>query len=84
VISCKISSLRLFLWTLVGSLVSFIIVLLGSGTGNQENGFHPFFFFPSSHLELCNYVLDRLVGGFSHLFPFPWFNLCVMAVLVVS
>jgi hypothetical protein len=39
-----------------------------------ENGFHPFFVFPSLHLVLCNYVLDRLFGGFSHLFSFPWFN----------
>jgi hypothetical protein len=25
-------------------------------------------------LVLCNYVLDRLVGGFILLFYFPWFN----------
>jgi hypothetical protein len=34
--------------------------------------FHPFFAFPLLHLVLYNYVLDRLVGGFSHLFSFPW------------
>jgi hypothetical protein len=39
-----------------------------------ENGFYPFFVFPLLHLVLCSYVLDRLVGGFSHLFSFPWFN----------
>jgi hypothetical protein len=39
-----------------------------------ENGFHPFFVFPLLHLILCNYVFDRLVGGFSHLFSFLWFN----------
>jgi hypothetical protein len=33
-----------------------------------KNGFHPFFFFPLLLLVLCNYVLDRLVGVFSHLF----------------
>jgi hypothetical protein len=27
----------------------------------EENGFHPFFVFPSLHLLLCNYVLDRLL-----------------------
>jgi hypothetical protein len=35
------------------------------------NGFHPFFFFPSLHLVLFNYVLDSLVGVFSHLFSLP-------------
>jgi hypothetical protein len=25
-----------------------------------ENGFHPFFVFPSLHLVLCSSVLDRL------------------------
>jgi hypothetical protein len=37
------------------------------------NSFHSFFI-SSLHLVLCNYVLDRLVGGFSLLFSFPWFN----------
>jgi hypothetical protein len=36
-----------------------------------KSGFHPFFFFPSLHLVLCNYVLDGLVGGFNHLFSLP-------------
>jgi hypothetical protein len=40
------------------------------------NGFHPFFFFPSLHFVLCNYVLDKLVSGFSHLFSSPWFYFC--------
>jgi hypothetical protein len=39
-----------------------------------KNHFHPFVVFPSLHLVLSNYILDRLVGGFSHLFYFPWFN----------
>jgi hypothetical protein len=33
-------------------------------------------------LVLCNYVLDRLVGGFSNLFSFLWF--CFVTVLVIS
>jgi hypothetical protein len=46
-ISCKISSLRLFLWTSLGYLVTFIIVLLGSGWG------YPFSSFPTeSSIEL--------------------------------
>jgi hypothetical protein len=73
------------LWTLLGSWASNIFVLLDYGTWYPfssfpfdcsikfENGFHPFFFFPVLHLVLCNYV-DRLLGGFSHLFSFPWFN----------
>jgi hypothetical protein len=79
VITCRISSLRMFLWTSLGPLVSFIFVLLESRTRYQfssfpsesciklfwwgENGFHPFFFFLSLYLVLCQYVLDRLVGG---------------------
>jgi hypothetical protein len=66
--------------------VTFIIVLLSSGTGYpfsafstlpcielffEANGFHPFFFFPSLQLVLCSYVLDRLVGVFDALFSFP-------------
>jgi hypothetical protein len=35
----------------------------------------------SLHLLLCNCVLDRLVGGFSHLFSFLWFNFCFVDVL---
>jgi hypothetical protein len=79
--------------------VTFIIVLLGSGTGYpfsplpsesyiefsfEESDFHPFFFFPLLHLVLCNYVLDRLIGGFNCLFSFPCFNFCVVTDLVVS
>jgi hypothetical protein len=41
VISSKISSLQFFLWVSLGSLVTFIIVLLGSGTG------YPFSSFPT-------------------------------------
>jgi hypothetical protein len=33
--------------------------------------FLPFFFFPSLHLVLCYYVLDRIVGGFNFLFSVP-------------
>jgi hypothetical protein len=40
----------------------------------EECGFHPFFFFPSLQLVLCNYVLDRLLGGFNCLFSLSWFN----------
>jgi hypothetical protein len=58
--------------------VTFIIVLLGSGTGYpfssfltkssielffEECSFHPFFFSPLLHLVLGSYVLDRLIGG---------------------
>jgi hypothetical protein len=86
VLSSKISSLRVFMWVSLSSLVTFIIVLLRSGTGYsfssfstescvelfffEESGFHPFFF-PSLHLVLCNYVFDRLVGGFNCLISFP-------------
>jgi hypothetical protein len=55
---------------------SCINLFLGGG-----NGFHSFFFFPSFLLVSCNHscwyhvtILDRLVGGFSHLFSFPWLN----------
>jgi hypothetical protein len=41
VITCKISAFSLFLWTLLGSLVSFIFVWLESRTG------YPFSSFPS-------------------------------------
>jgi hypothetical protein len=50
----------------------------------QESGFDPFFLFPSLHLVHCNYVPDRLVGGFSHLFSFAWFNFCVVTIFVVN
>jgi hypothetical protein len=50
----------------------------------EESGFHPFFFFPLVHLVVCNNVLDRVVGGFSHLFSFPLFNFCFVTVLVLS
>jgi hypothetical protein len=68
----------------LGLLVTFIIVLLGSGTRYPffsfppnpllnyflgESGFHPFFS-PLLYLMLCNYVLDWLVGGFNCLFIF--------------
>jgi hypothetical protein len=47
VISCKISSLWVLLWALLGSLVSFIIVLLESGAR------YPFYSLPSkSGIEL--------------------------------
>jgi hypothetical protein len=36
------------------------------------------------HLVVCNNVLDRVVGGFSHLFSFPLFNFCFVTVLVLS
>jgi hypothetical protein len=48
----------------------------------EDRGFHPFF--PSLNLMLCNYDLDRLIGGFNCLFSFPWFNFCVVTYLVVS
>jgi cytosine/uracil/thiamine/allantoin permease len=63
-ITCRISSFRVLLWSLLGSLVQFIFVLLESGSGYPfssfcsksctswflgENGFHPFFFFPYFH-----------------------------------
>jgi hypothetical protein len=35
-------------------------------------------------LTLHNYVLDRLVGGFSHLFSFPWFNFCFLALFLAK
>jgi hypothetical protein len=50
----------------------------------EECGFYPFFFFPSLHLVLCNYVLDRLVGGFNCLFSFPWFNFCIVTNLGIN
>jgi hypothetical protein len=49
----------------------------------EESGFHPFFLFPSRHLAVCNYVLDSVGGGFSHLFSSLLFNFFV-AVLVLS
>jgi hypothetical protein len=99
VITCRISYLRVFLLALLLSLMLFIFVLLESGTGYPfssfpsefciklfcgENGFHPFFVFPSLHLVLCNSVLDRLVGGFSHLFSFPWFNFVLWLYWICS
>jgi hypothetical protein len=32
-------------------------------------------------LALCNYILDRLVGGSRLLFSLLWFNFCFVAVL---
>jgi hypothetical protein len=49
-----------------------------------ENCVHPSFVFPTLHLVLCNYVLDRLVGGFSHLFSFPWFDFVLWLYWVFS
>jgi hypothetical protein len=85
------------LWAFLGSSVSYIIVLWESSTGYpfsllpsefwiiiiffEESGFHPFFLLL---YLLCNYVLDRVVGCFSHLFSFPWFSFCVVNVLVIS
>jgi hypothetical protein len=75
---------------IIGFLVWFVFVLLASGTGYPfssfpcesciklflwKNDFHPFFFLPSLYL-----VLHRLVGGFSHLLSFPWFNFCFLVV----
>jgi hypothetical protein len=37
----------------------------------KENGFHPFFFFPSIHLVLCHYAFDWLVAGSDCLISFP-------------
>jgi hypothetical protein len=83
VITCRIYSLRVFLWASLGSL-SFIFVLLESGIG------YPFSSFPSesciklfwgvdwfpSHLlhPIVPLVLDRLVCCFSHLFSSSCFN----------
>jgi hypothetical protein len=36
----------------------------------EMSSFHFFFFFPSFHLVLCNYVLYRLVGDFDCLFSY--------------
>jgi hypothetical protein len=77
------------LWASLGSLLSFISILLESGTGYPFSSilsesfiklfwggeWFPFLF----HLPIIphgtiNYVPDRLVGGFSHLFSFPWLN----------
>jgi hypothetical protein len=46
--------------------------------------FHSFFFFPSLHSVLCNYVLYWLVGNFNCLFSLPWFNFCVVTDLVLA
>jgi hypothetical protein len=66
-ISCRISSFRVFLWASLGSLSWFIFVSLESGSGILfssfpsgsctnlllgENGFHLFSVFPSFHLLL--------------------------------
>jgi hypothetical protein len=71
VITCRISSLRLFFWALLGSLASFIFVLLESGTGYPfssfpyescmklffgKEWFPSLFLIPLLHLVLCNYV----------------------------
>jgi hypothetical protein len=75
-----------FLQTLLGSLVLFVLVLLESGAGYPFSSFPSelcvklflrgewfpsLFLLPITHLVLCNYVLDRLFGSFSHLFSFP-------------
>jgi hypothetical protein len=60
------------MWVLLGFLVTFIIVLLRSGTGYPSSSFptESFFFFwgalqvPFAPLVLCNYVFDGLVDGF--------------------
>jgi hypothetical protein len=39
---------------------------------------------PITPLVLCNYVLDRLVGGFSHLVSFPWFNFILWVCWVLG
>jgi hypothetical protein len=51
VICPKISSLRVFLWVPLGSWVSFIIVLLGSGAGYPFSSFHT-----ESCIELCFWI----------------------------
>jgi hypothetical protein len=99
VITCRISSLRVFLWASLGSLASFFFVLLGSGIGYLFSSFPSesciklffggewfsfLFVFPSLHLVLCNYVLNRVIGGFSHLFSFPWFNFVLWVYCVFS
>jgi hypothetical protein len=87
VITCKISSLRVLLWAFLGSLVSFTFVFWELETVGihflhlalnpvlnyfiEDSHFHPFFFFSLLYLVLCNYVLDKLVCGFSQLFFFP-------------
>jgi hypothetical protein len=85
-ISSKISSLMAFMWVPLGSLVTFILVLLKSGASYpfssfstescielflfEESGFLPFIL-PSLHLLLCTYVFDRLVNAFDCLISFP-------------
>jgi hypothetical protein len=75
------------MWVSQGSLVTFIIVLLGSGTAYPlfsvptelcidlffffEESDFHLFFFPLLHLVLCNYVFDRLVDCFDCLISFP-------------
>jgi hypothetical protein len=80
VITCRMSYLRVFLWTSLGCLVSFIFVLLESGIGYPFSSFplNPvlnYFWgglvsFPFSsfhHSCYCVIVLDRLLCGFSFL-----------------
>jgi hypothetical protein len=47
----------------------------------EKSSFHSFFFFPSLHLVLCNYVFDRLVGDFNHLISFLIFVLWLTCFL---
>jgi hypothetical protein len=54
VISCKMSYLRVFLWASLGSLVSFVFVLLGSGT------WCPFYSFSLNYV--LNYFLRKVVS----------------------
>jgi hypothetical protein len=89
VITCRISPWRMFLCASLGSLASFIFVLLESGTRYpfslflSESCFKLFyvgewfpslFFLPIIPLGTLQLCFGRLVGGFSHLFSFPWFN----------
>jgi hypothetical protein len=86
VITCKISSLRLFLWALLGFLVSLIFVLFESITGHPFSSFSAesciklfcggkwfpsLFLLPIASLGTVQLCSDRLLGVFSHLFSFP-------------
>jgi hypothetical protein len=76
VITCRISSFRLFLLASLGSWHSLSLFCWSLELGIhflllplspvliyfwEENGFHPFLIFPSFHLVLCNFVLNRLL-----------------------
>jgi hypothetical protein len=86
---CRISSLRVFLWTSwvpwhhlslfcwsPELSICFLLFPLNPVLNYFWGGMVsiPFFFFSLPYLVLCNNVLDRLVGGLNHLFSFPWFN----------